>query len=54
MVFHTFLSLFTSDRAYSSLVVVLAMTSVLVPIFEGQKTLPIARYLAFGYDPNAS
>jgi hypothetical protein len=39
-----------SDGTYQGLVIVQATASVLVPVFEGQKSLPIARYLVFWYD----
>jgi hypothetical protein len=51
MAAHTFFSLVTSDQAYSGLIIVLATSSVLVPVFQGQRNLPVARYLVFGYDP---
>ena len=43
-----------SDGTYQGLVIVQATASVLVPVFEGQKSLPIARHLAFWYDPKGT
>lgn|SRR5271155_4447174 len=51
---HTSFSLVISDGTYQGLVIVQATASVLVPVFEGQKSLPIARYLVFWYDPKGT
>ena len=50
----TLLSFVESDEIYKGLVIVQAMASVLVPVFEGQKSLPIAGYLVFWYDPKGT
>src|SRR5271156_6128927 len=51
---HTLFSFVISDGTYKGLVIAQAVASVLVPVFEGQKSLPIAKYLVFWYDPKGT